>query len=213
MNENIDGGVVKDLILDGYNDNIKSNDITYFEYSNRDYYYLCEKRDGKVHVISNGGNSNERDGSQFKLDYEIQDNKIFEDLQKIIQDYRISEDNGHEHVVAGLPPGLGDFISVIYSSDEKIWKYSNQYTTVNDEASLAIYNVFHDLAIKNGFDFNTEKSNVVIYDDASVEFLQGTWEGVHFGDKYRVIFEGNHVKIYENDKLTDNTDYKMQNFL
>lgn len=208
-NNMIDGGVVKDRYLKGYNEKINSKDIIFFEYSSSDLYVLCEKKDDSLHIISKGENFSEKDNSYFKLDYTVDDISYLNILQKIVEDYNISKDNGHEHEVSGLPAGLGDYISVNYESNEKIWKYSNQHKTIKEDAIKAIYDAFHDFALKNNYDFTTDKSNVVIYDDATIEYLQGTWEGKHFGKKYKVIFKDNNVKIYEDDKLTDDTFYKV----
>ena len=50
-----------------------------------------------------------------------------------------------------------------------------------------------------------------IYDDATVDYLQGTWSGTHFNDNIKVVFNNNHVKIYVNDKITDDVDYVIFN--
>ena len=49
--------------------------------------------------------------------------------------------------------------------------------------------------------------NVMLYDDATVEFLQGFWKGTHFGDTILVEFIDNNIKIFVNDKLSDDTKY------
>ena len=47
----------------------------------------------------------------------------------------------------------------------------------------------------------------MLYDDATVEFLQGSWKGTHFGDTILVEFIDNNIKIFVNDKLSDDTKY------
>ena len=209
--ENIDGGVVKDNILPGYSDVIKSKEIVKFEYTTGDYYLSCEFKNNELHVVSRGGYSNERDGSYFKLGYNASNNTLLNDLQEIIDKYSISKDNGYEHETAGLPAGLGDSIMVLYSSGEKIWKYSNQFHTITNEASDAIYEAFRKCARDNNLDFDSLNSTEVLYDDADINYLQGSWKGTHFGREYIVKFYNNYVKIYENGKLIDDTKYTIIN--
>ena len=58
-------------------------------------------------------------------------------------------------------------------------------------------------------DFNSEKSNVELYNDATKEYVQGTWNGKHFGSEYKVVFEGTKIKIYKDGKLTDEGWYRI----
>lgn len=210
-NDIIDGGVVKDRILDGYSENIISKNIVKFEYTNSDFVLQCELKEDGLHVISRGGYSNKRDGTYFKLGYNASDNSLLIQLQEIVDKYNISKNNGYEHETAGLPAGLGDNISVFYESGEKIWKYSNQSPTISNEAINEIYNAFKNCANKNGFDFTSDASNEVLYDDADVNYLQGTWRGTHFGKEYIVKFYSNYIKIYEDGKLIDDTKYVIIN--
>ena len=92
-------------------------------------------------------------------------------------------------------------------SGNRLWKWFERGRTVSEAAADAIYEVFHAQAVRNGYDFTTEKSTEVVYDDATVEFLQGKWKGVHFGQEWAVEFDGNHVRLYRDGKLTDDTDY------
>ena len=205
--EDVDGGVVKDQILKGYNETINSKDIVNFKYNNSDFVLECELKEDGLHVISRGGYSYQRDGSYFKLGYNAKDNSLLNELQDIIDKYGITKNNGYVHETAGLPAGLGDNISVLYSSGEKIWKYSNQSPTISDDAVDAIYNAFKKCAQENGYDFTSNGSNEVLYDDADVNYLQGTWKGIHFGKEYVFKFYSDYVKIYEDGKLTDDTKY------
>ena len=207
--EIIEGGVVKDNRLPGYNEKIKSKDITFFEYICGEYRVSCELKDNELNVKSKGGYSNSRDGKYFKLDYTSKDKSILKELQDIIDKYNLSKDNGYEHEVAGLPDGLGGTLSVIYKSGEKIWRYDNQSNIISEEVEQAIYDLFHRCAKDNGFDFNSDSSNVELYNDADKEYLQGTWNGKHFGSEYKVIFTGEKVKIYKDGKLTDDVYYKI----
>ena len=77
------------------------------------------------------------------------------------------------------------------------------------EAEDEIYEVFHKNAIENGYDFTSEKSNVELYNDATKEYVQGTWKGKHFGSEYKVEFNGTKIKIYKDGKLTDEGWYKI----
>lgn len=202
----IDGGVVKDRILPGYSDNINSKDIIKFEY-NGEFKVLCELMEDGLRVKASGGSSYYRDGSYFKLDYISSNNDLLNRLQDIIDTYNITKNNGYEHETSGLPAGLGDNISVLYESGEKIWKYSNQSPTISEEAVNEIYDAFKKNAQDNNLDFNSDGSNTILYDDATTEFLEGSWKGTHFGKEYRVIFKENNVKIYEDDELIDNANY------
>lgn len=203
----IDGGVVKDHILKGYSEDIKSREIVSFEYIGGEFSASCKLDGDTLHVKSRGGDSSNRDGSFFILDYEAKNNDILEKLQDVVSKYDISKNNGYEHETAGLPPGLGDSISVLYKSGEKIWKYSNQFPTISSEAAKAIYELFHECAKENSYDFTSAGSNVLLYDDATEDYLQGTWKGKHFGKEYKVIFSKDNVKIYEDNILTDDVNY------
>ncbi|MBR3162391.1 MAG: hypothetical protein IKF19_06650 [Bacilli bacterium] len=205
----IDGGVVRRGRLKGYEEIIKSKDIISFEYHKDGFHASCKLDNDTLQVTSKGGNYNNRDGTYFVLNYSAQDKTLLKKLQYIIDKHNISKDNGYENEVAGLPAGLGDNISVIYESGEKIWKYSNQSPTLSKEASNEIYETFHKYAKDNGYDFTSKGSNVALYDDADKNYVQGTWEGTHFGKKYTIIFKDNNIKIYEDDKLTDNCEYKI----
>ena len=207
-NEVIDGGVVKDGRLPGYSELINSKNIIKFEY-NGEFKASCEKDDNGLHVKSTGGSAYNRDGTYFKLDYYISDMSLLSDLQDIIEKNNITKNNGYEHETAGLPAGLGDSISVIYDSGEKIWKYSNQSPTINEEAIKAIYNVFKKYANINNLDFTSDGSNTILYDDATKEFLQGSWKVTHFGREYTVIFSDDLVKIIEDENIIDEAKYTI----
>ena len=205
----LDGGIVRNGRLKGYGEVIKSNDIISFEYRGFGIHLTCKVDNNILKVTSEGGNKGKRDGTYFNLDYEAKDNDLLNQLQKIIEDNRISKDNGYEYEVAGLPEELGDYILVIYKSGEKIWKYSNQNTIVGENVKNKIYEAFYKCAKENNFDFTSSGSNVLLYDDATVDYLQGLWEGIHFGNEYKVIFKGNNIKIYEDGKLIDDDTYTI----
>jgi len=192
---------------DGYKDKIESDNIVDFIYMCGEYSLTCHLTDSTLHVTSNGGNHMERDGSYFGLKYDTDKLDILKELNRIIKDNDVSKENGFYHNTAGLPPGIGDSIEVTYDSGERIYKISNQFPVVGEEIGKLFYDEFHKLAIDNGFDFTTDKSNVDLYNDATVEYLQGTWEGSHFRREYKMIFEGSHIKIYKDGELTDDTDY------
>ena len=200
-------GDSKERKLPGYSDNIKSKNIVSFEYNNPEYHLECKKENNIINIKAKGGYSNERDGKYFKLDYNTKNNNFLNELQNIIDKYNVSKNNGYENEVAGLPPDLGDDISVIYDTKEKIWKYSNQFFIIDENAQKEFYNLFLTDAKENGYDFNSKGSNVKLYDDADQEFLQGKWKGTNFGKEYIVEFKNDDVKIYEDGKLIDDTKY------
>ena len=208
-NEVIDGGTTKERRLKGYKEKITSKEIISFEYTCGKFKVLLEVKDDGLHINSKGGNSYHRDGTYFKLDYNSNTNNILKELQDIIDKYNISKNNGYEHEVAGLDPSISTTIKVLYKSKEKIYKYDNQTRVITEEAEDEIYEVFHKNAIENGYDFTSEKSNVELYNDATKEYVQGTWKGKHFGSEYIVIFEGTKIKIYKDGKLTDEGWYKI----
>lgn len=195
--------------IEGLEEKIESKDIIAFSYSAPEYNVKCTKEGDKLHIISDGGYSDERDGSYFRLDYESDDLTFLNTLQEIAEKYELSKDNGYTCEVGGLPGGLGDTISVKYESGESIYKSSNQALTISEEAAAQIYEAFHQYAVKNGYDFNSEGSNVVLYNDADKEYLQGTWVGKHFGREFKAEFSGDRVKIYCDGKLTDDCGYSI----
>lgn len=207
--EDIDGGTTREGRLKGYEEKIKSKDIVSFEYTCGKFKVSLETKDDGLHINSKGGNSYHRDGTYFKLDYVSKTNTILKELQEIIDKFEISKNNGYEHEVAGLDPSISATIKVTYKSKEKIYKYDNQSRIIDEEAENKIYEVFHKNAKENGYDFTSDKSNVELYNDATKEYVQGTWKGTHFGSEYKVIFEGTKIKIYKDGKLTDEGWYKI----
>lgn len=205
----IDGGVVKDGRIKGYEEIIKSKEIATFEYNGFGNHFTCKLDNNKLKVTSKGGNKEQRDGTYFNLDYKSKNNNLLNKLQEIIEKNNISKDNGYEYEVAGLPNGLGDYILVTYKSGEKIRKFSNQNTIIGEKAKNEIYEAFHACAKENNLDFNSSSSNVLLYDDATLKYLQGIWKGTHFGKTYKVIFENNNIKIYVDGKLTDDANYTI----
>ena len=192
--------------LEGYSENINSKDIIKFSYSKDCFFASAAKRDEKVEIICNGGGKyNRRDGSLFGIKYETNDDSIFKKLQEVIDNNNETRGNGHCVTVDGLPSGLGDTLDIEYSSGKKIYKHSNQSPTVSFETSDKIYEIFHELVKKDGYDFNTEGSNVKLFDDADYEYVQGTWKGKHFGSEVEVTFTGNNVTISIDGKVTDDS--------
>ena len=194
--------------LDGYSEEIKSNEITSFEYSCGEFRVSAVKEEDGIHIYSNGGTSYRRDGKYFILKY-IYNENVMERIIELVNKYNLSRNNGYVVQVNGLPEGLGDYLNVKYASLESIYKTSNQCRMLSDEEKAAIYELFHIFALENGLDFNSAGSNVQLYDDADLEYLQGTWKGKHFGDEFIVEFKDSHVKITKNGKLDDDCDYTI----
>ena len=193
--------------LEGYSEEIKSKSIISFSYSGR-YFGICAKKNGKkveIHA-SGGGRYNVRDGSYFIIRYDTEDDSIFKELQDVIDKYNEVKGNGYCLTVDGLPSGIGDIFNVEYESGEKIYKYSNQYCTVGDEAANEFYEIFHKYVKKEGYDFNSAGSNVKLFDDADKEYVQGTWKGKHFGRELVVTFDGDYVTIVKDGKTIINKE-------
>lgn len=196
--------------LEECNDTINSKEIESFYYAGRGYSLTAKKEEGKLIVVATGGTpSGRRDGTYFRIKLENEDFSILKTLQEIIEKYNVSSNNGYCLHVDGLPSGIGDQIHVEYESKEKIYKISNQHNIVSDEAAKEFYDTFHEYVKKYNLDFTSEGSNLQLYDDADVEYLQGTWNGKHFGKEISVTFEKNNVKIYVDGKLTDDTEYTI----
>ena len=185
-----------------------SENIKVFSYQNGDFFLFCAKEaDEALHIKSSGGNYMKRDGSAFILDYHTQNSGFLKELQNIISENELYKNDGYYVHINGLPQGVGDKFSVNYENGDTLKIYSNEEKMIPEKAANEFYELFKRKAVSSGYDFTTESSNVKIYDDPDTEFLQGTWEGTHFGCACKVIFEGNHVKIYYDGKLTDDTDY------
>ena len=67
--EVIDGGTTKERRLRGYKEKITSKEIVSFEYTCGKFKVSCVLEDDNLHITSKGGNSYNRDGTYFKLDY------------------------------------------------------------------------------------------------------------------------------------------------
>lgn len=218
--EMVDGGRSESKV-DGLGDTIESHSVISFRYQAESamnmlfppalsadaFRVSCEQvGEGRVRIKASGGRAGRRDGSQFLLDYEADEDGFLEELDALIVEHRLFENNGSVIYVNGLPP-YGDSLSVEYASGERIYRADNQARTLSAAASDAIYEAFRTFTQKNGFDFTTDGSNVPVYDDADEAFLQGAWSGKHFGREVKAVFTGSHVKIWYDGKLTDDTDY------
>ena len=203
------GGGHHEAKLDGYSDDIKSQDIIFFEYSCNEYVIRAEKKDDKVVIICNGHYSNHRDGRYFRIKYESEDLSIFDELQKVVVEGNISNGNGTTSHTDGLPAGIGDIITINYASGEKIYKYANNYRTVSPEYASKFYNVFRNYVQKYGLDFTSKGSNQKLYDDPDEEYLQGAWTGKHFGNELLATFDKDKVKITVDGKEVENATYKI----
>ena len=200
-------GCKHESTLEGYNDVINSKDIIKFEYSGNGYSLYAEKKDNLLFISANGGEKSRRDGTYFVIRYECDDLSLLGELQTIIDSYNVSSSNGYCVHVDGLPGGLGDRVIIEYESGEKIYKCSNQSLTIRFEAANAFYDAFHKYVVKHDLDFTSEGSNVKLYDDADIEYLQGTWNGKHFGREISVTFDNNNLKISVDGKLVDDCEY------
>ena len=216
MIDGFGGAIIPDAIcggrhesqLEGYSEEIKSKDIIEFEYAGTKAYLYAKKEDNKLLLTARGGSSSgRRDGTYFKIRLENDDFSILEDLQKVIEEHNIIRGNGHCVHVDGLPDGIGDRLSVEYKSGEKIYKESNQSLTISFDAADAIYDVFQKYVQKYGLDFTSKGSNQQLYDDADEDYLQGTWNGKHFGREISVTINKNHITITVDGKVTDDEDY------
>lgn len=191
--------------LEGYSEEIESKDIISFSYVGTNYVVYAKKDGENIEIYATGGGKyNRRDGSYFKIKYNTKDDSIFKSLQEVIDKNHETRGNGHTLTVDGLPAGIGDTLNVEYASGEKLYKYSNQCITVTPDTVKSFYDIFHEFVKKDGYEFNSEGSNVKLFDDASEEYVQGTWKGEHFGDKIEVTFKDKLVTIKVNDKVTDN---------
>lgn len=197
--------------IEEYSDIIESDNIVYFEYTDPNYYVECKLTENGLNIISRGGYSDIRDNKTFKLDYETDSIDLLNKLQNVVKKYQLSTNNGSNKQINGLKEATEKTLSITYDTGEKIYHNSNAERVISEEAALEIYELFHEEALANGYDFTTDKSNEEIYDDATVDYLQGTWSGTHFNDNIKVVFNNNHVKIYVNDKITDDVDYVIFN--
>ena len=188
---------------------IQSDELISFCFSDRQISCSCEISDGVLNVSASGGNSSRRDGTRFCLRYSSCTTFLLGKLNSIIKKYDLARNNGYHCTVDGLPGGCGDSIKAEYKSGEKLYMNSNQTPTVDSGAAEEIYDAFHDDALKNGLDLNTAGSNVRLYDDADVKYLQGKWKGRHFGREIVLIFTGITVKIFVDGKMTDNCEYTI----
>jgi len=193
----------------GCSEVIKSKDIISFFYNCGEYSLSAKIEDNKLKINATGGSSLHRDGTYFIINYLSDDFSLLSDLQKIIEKYDLVKNNGHCVHVDGLPAGIGDTLRVEYKSGEKIYRSSNQFHTIIDDASSAIYEAFHKYVLKYGLDFNSKGSNVKLYDDADQDYVQGTWKGKHFGSEIVATFDKDNVVISVDGVETDNCKYTI----
>lgn len=171
---------------------------------------LVKNPDGTVTVEARGGSlypTARRNGLTFHVRFTAPDRDYTARLQDLVVRRSLIRNNGLVVHTYGLPSGDGDRLSVKYDSGEYIYRRINTGPLLDYDTAFEIYDLFRTMTRDQGLDFNTKGSNVQLYDDATEEFLQGTWKGTHFGNECTVIFTGNHVRIYYGGKLTDDADY------
>ena len=176
--------------------------------------YLSLKRqaDGSLEISARGGsleamNQEVRDGSVFAVNFTTPDRGYTARLQDLVVRRSLIRNNGLVVHTYGLPSGDGDRLSVKYDSGEYIYRRINTGPLLDYDTAFEIYDLFRTMTRDQGLDFTTRGSNVTVYDDATEEFLQGIWEGRHFGTPCQVRFAGRHVQITYGGSLTDDTDY------
>jgi len=169
---------------------------------------LVRDDSGIIRVAARGGNNtSHRDGSQFRVEYEVPDDGLPADLQEIVRKHSLSRDNGHVSHTDGLPTGDGSILSVRYDSGEAIYRGNNVFPLLDEAATREIYQAFRRSARRQGYDFTTAGSSEPVYDDPTEEMLQGIWKGKHFGRECIAEITGSHIRIYYDGKLADDTDY------
>lgn len=187
--------------LDGYSEEIKSKNIVSFEYINSDYSLSCELINDELRVTIKA--------KSFDIKYVSRDKNLLTELQKVIEKYELYKNNGYEQKLSRLPSGYGDFLSIKYDSDEKIYKYSNQIRLLSSDSYNEIYELFSKNATENDYVLKKTDDDVVIESDFNEEFLQGTWEGTCADKYYKVVFKNQVVSIYINNLISDIKVYRI----
>ncbi len=172
---------------------------------------LSKNENNELLIEAMGANSfaNRRDGLTFHVKFKTSDDGYTQRLQQIIDQYDLVSQNGIIEKTDGLPSGDGDILSVEYISKENIYASRNNGRLMPFQAALSIYKLFEEITQKSGLNFTTAGSNIQIYDDATIEWLQGSWIEEYNGTTYQVTFKDNTVKIYRNNELTDDTVYTI----
>lgn len=108
--------------------------------------------------------------------------------------------NGIDKHGHGLPPRLGAMLTAKYASGEAIYAYNNHEVFAGGESSLAIFDYFRELAREAGFSF---------YSQRNIEEFQTFHQGrkKDLEREFTLVLEGNSIKIYAGEKLTDDTTY------
>jgi len=120
-------------------------------------------------------------------------------LQTIVEKYDLAQYNGKNRHVNGLPAYLGDWLSVKYASDERIFAADNQFPFVRDDARFAIFYFFSDLAQEAGSGFYTEEAEAFQYR------VRGQW--VDHTGRYTLELYDDAIKLYDGETLIDDTTY------
>ncbi|MDD4797204.1 MAG: hypothetical protein PHO66_05505 [Eubacteriales bacterium] len=97
----------------------------------------------------------QRDGVVFNLEFMAALSSL-DALQAVIDEYGLANVNGINIQVNGLPPYLGDFLVARYASGEEIFATNNQSPLIRQDARLALFRFFSDLADEAGSGFDTE---------------------------------------------------------
>lgn len=78
------------------------------------------------------------------------DEKLLAGIDQAIKKYKLPEKNGTGGKTAGLPPQLGETISVKYKSDEKLYISDNSKLVTSDEFKTDVMKLLEEAALRAG---------------------------------------------------------------
>ena len=186
---------------------IDSKDISFFEYSfithpireyeGRDLPYMdrCtfSLKRGKNGALCKG--SGGEDGfAVFDFEF-IAPLAALDDLQVIVDEYKLAGINGEVRGAIAIPEGLGACLDVSYESEENIYAESNTGPILDSKADLALYDFFFALAKEadSGYMYSDEEFQEII------SKLWGYFTRFESIDgKKAVVFDGYHISVFEN---------------
>ena len=109
---------------------------------------------------------------------------VFDELQKVVEEYKFIKENGRHHYTHGLPENFGGSITVKYQTGERIFFEDNQSPILTPKAGEAIVNALR------GYLDSPQKTKVLSSEELtellkSVEDKYPAWRAQHFAKIYQ----------------------------
>lgn len=124
-------------------------------------------------------------------------------LQAVIDEHALAKANGIDQTVRGIPDHGGASLRVAYASGERIYAYDNRSAVIASQATLALFDFFHELARDADCDFLHTEEEIKAFQ----AHIAGRWEDMEH--TATLVLHGDSIKVYAGETLTDDTTYYL----